>query len=307
MIRAAKVLGAGALVGLAGLVWGSVERRFPKVTAVSVPGRPGTARLRILQVADAHLWPSQRWEVDFIASAADVPFSLCVNTGDNFSDPGALDMAKQAFAPLLRRPGVFTFGSNDYFGPHFKNPFRYFFGTSSADERPEVPDLPHAALAEFFEGAWQDVRNRAVDLQVRALPAEGDPAPVANVSIMGVDDPHIDRDRVPSPPAGWEQADLRIGVSHAPYRRVLDAFTEAGADLIICGHTHGGQVRVPFVGALVNNSDIPLEYASGLHDWCAGGRTAKLFVSKGLGTSKTAPLRFWCRPEIAFIDINPAN
>ncbi|MBS5947258.1 metallophosphoesterase [Winkia sp. UMB3158] len=304
MIR--KAAAGFGLACLAGLVWGSVERRCPTVTSATIKGRPGTPRLRVLQVADAHLWPSQRWEANFIASAADIPYSLCVNTGDNFSDPHAMGILRAAFGPLLAKPGVFTFGSNDYFGPHFKNPFRYFFGTSSSDTRPEVPDLPHDELAAFFtKGGWADVRNRAADLRVRSLPSQNRAAEEVTVSVMGVDDPHIDRDILPEPPSAWKEAALRVGVAHAPYRRVLDAFTKAGADLIICGHTHGGQVRLPFVGALVNNSDIPLQYASGLHDWHFAGRTAKLFVSKGLGTSKTAPLRFWCRPEVAFIDITP--
>lgn len=304
MIR--KLVAGFGLACLAGLVWGSIERRCPTVTGVSIKGRAGAPRLRVLQVADAHLWPSQRWEVDFIASAADIPYSLCVNTGDNFSDRGAMGVLRKAFGPLLSGPGVFTFGSNDYFGPHFKNPFRYFFGTSTNDDRPDIPDLPHQQLADFFtQGGWADVRNRSVDLQVESLPSRNRASEQVTVSVMGVDDPHIGRDKLPQPPSGWDDAVLRIGVAHAPYRRVLDAFTEAGADLIICGHTHGGQVRLPFIGALVNNSDIPLRYASGLHDWYFAGRRAKLFVSKGMGTSKTAPLRFWCRPEIAFIDIVP--
>ena len=56
-------------------------------------------------------------------------------------------------------------------------------------------------------------------------------------------------------------------MTHAPYRRVLDAFTDLGADMIFAGHTHGGQVRLPGFGALVANCDIPLRQARGLSDW----------------------------------------
>jgi predicted MPP superfamily phosphohydrolase len=73
--------------------------------------------------------------------------------------------------------------------------------------------------------------------------------------------------------------------------------------LILAGHTHGGQVRIPGVGALVTNCDIPHERARGLSRW----RTSWVNVSAGLGTSKYAPFRFACRPEASLLTLVPGR
>ena len=98
---------------------------------------------------------------------------------------------------------------------------------------------------------------------------------------------------------------LTIGVTHAPYRRVLDSFVDLGADMIFAGHTHGGQVRLPGFGALVANCDIPLKQARGLSAWTHAHRTVPLNVSAGLGHSIYAPVRFACRPEASLITLLP--
>ena len=85
--------------------------------------------------------------------------------------------------------------------------------------------------------------------------------------------------------------------------RVLDAFTDRGADVILAGHTHGGQVCVPGYGALVTNCDIPRKQVKGVSAWTHGGRTAVLAVSAGLGTSIYAPVRFACRPEVSLLTL----
>ena len=72
-----------------------------------------------------------------------------------------------------------------------------------------------------------------------------------------------------------------------------------GYGLILSGHTHGGQVRLPFVGALVTNSQVPTKLAMGLSRL----GPAVLHVSPGLGTSKFAPFRFLCRPEATVLEL----
>ena len=102
------------------------------------------------------------------------------------------------------------------------------------------------------------------------------------------------------------KAALTLGVTHAPYRRVLDAFVDRGADLMLAGHTHGGQVCVPGYGALVTNCDIPRDQVKGVSTWTHDGRTATLEVSAGLGTSIYAPVRFACRPEATLLTLTAA-
>jgi predicted MPP superfamily phosphohydrolase len=125
---------------------------------------------------------------------------------------------------------------------------------------------------------------------------------LGDVELAGMDDPHIRRDDpgVAVPPAG-DRTRLRIGVVHSPYRRSLDAFERNGYGLLLAGHTHGGQVRLPGVGALVTNCDLPRRQARGLSRWGASW----LHVSGGLGTSKFARFRFACRPEASLLTVVP--
>ncbi len=121
-----------------------------------------------------------------------------------------------------------------------------------------------------------------------------------------MDDPHLRRDQMPGPDAG-EPGALRLGVVHAPYRRALDALAADEAHLVLAGHTHGGQVCVPFVGALVTNCDLPTRYAKGLHRWTGADSSEPwLHVSAGVGTSPYARIRFACPPEATLLTLSTA-
>ena len=94
---------------------------------------------------------------------------------------------------------------------------------------------------------------------------------------------------------------LNLGVAHAPYRRVLDAFVADGSELILAGHTHGGQLRLPGVGALVTNCDLPRSQARGLSDWDG----VPLNVSAGLGASPYSNYRLFTPPEATLLTLRP--
>jgi len=83
----------------------------------------------------------------------------------------------------------------------------------------------------------------------------------------------------------------------------LDQIAEDGFNLLLAGHTHGGQVCVPGVGALVTNCGLHRSMAKGLHRW--PGSDAWLHVSAGLGTHPTAPVRFACPPEASILTLIP--
>ena len=83
--------------------------------------------------------------------------------------------------------------------------------------------------------------------------------------LVGMDDAHIDRDRFHEG-ADDPEAALRLGVMHAPYHRVVDRMVADGFGLVLAGHTHGGQLRVPGVGALVTNCDLDPDRARGLSE-----------------------------------------
>ena len=143
----------------------------------------------------------------------------------------------------------------------------------------------------FGAAGWVNMTNRS-----HSMPVNG-----TRLDFTGVDDPHLELDRFAGWPAGSSTSNqaphLQIALAHAPYQRVLDKFTAAGADLIFAGHTHGGQVCIPGYGALVTNCDLPTWRASGLTYWEHMGRSTPMNISAGIGTSRFTPIRIACPPE----------
>lgn len=96
-----------------------------------------------------------------------------------------------------------------------------------------------------------------------------------------------------------EDADLALALLHAPEPRVLEKFEADGYQLSLSGHTHGGQICLPGSRALVTNCGIDRARVQGLHDF----GSMKMHVSNGLGTSKFAPVRIFCRPSATLLRI----
>ncbi len=306
---AGAAIGVAAGAGLAAFAWGAlIERNRFTVRDEVVPVlAPGARTITVLHLSDLHMAPWQREKQTWIRRIAElVEPDLVVATGDLLGHADGLIGLRAALAPLADVPGVFVNGSNDYFGPMAKNWLRYLGGPSRQRREPETLDT--AALTGFLvdELGWSDLDN-----DVRALELRG-----SRLAFLGTDDAHIGRDRLDVVTAlaeelreavDWDDAPepVTIGVTHAPYRRVLDFLVTQGADLIFAGHTHGGQVCVPGYGALVTNCDLPREQASGLSTWRHARRSALLEVSAGLGTSITAPVRFACPPEAVVLTLVP--
>ncbi|MCC9144696.1 MULTISPECIES: metallophosphoesterase [unclassified Arthrobacter] len=292
--------------GAAALAYGVlIERNRFGVREETVRVLPaGSPSLRVLHLSDIHFVPGQDRKVRWLQGLADLEPDLVVNTGDNLSHSQAVPAVLEALKPVLRFPGVFVPGSNDYYAPVLKSPFTYFTGPSKHTREPK--ELPWTTLFGSFQDAgWQDLTNTSSTLDLPGL----------RLNFSGVDDPHLQRDRYPgfagddvpadnTAAAGTSAApEVKIGVAHAPYQRVLNQFTGGGADIILAGHTHGGQVCIPGYGALVSNCDLPTWQARGLTSWAHAGRRVPLNVSAGIGTSRFAPVRFACRPEAVLLTL----
>lgn len=300
LLRATATTGA-AVVGALG--WTQVERFSPTLRRYLIStDRPGSApTVRVLHISDLHLFPGQEWLVRWVRKLADEDFDFVVSTGDNFGSADALPMLRQAYQPLLEYPGAFVFGSNDYYSPRAK-PWVSYLSKRMRSRQPlrNVPDLPWYELAQEWIGTgWVDLSNQAETLTVTNSAGQE-----ARLGLVGVDDPHIRRDRMPAVPDTWDAAStLRLGLTHAPYQRILNEFTTLGVQVAFAGHTHGGQLCIPGYGAIVTNCDLPRRYAKGLHRWGFGGNSCALHVSAGLGTAMYAPVRFACRPEASLLTI----
>ena len=295
-----RALTLAAAAGAAAVGYASViERNWFALRRFEIPVLPaGAEPIRVLHLSDAHLTPGRHRLLSWIRSLDALAPDLVVNTGDSIAHAEALQPLLEALGPLLDRPGVFVYGSNDLYSPIPKNPFAYFAGPSSARHR-TVPDLPWAELgAGLAAGGWMDVNNARGRIKVGGL----------DIEVGGVHDSHIKRDRYeqiagPTDPA----ADMRLAVMHSPEPRIMDPFAADGYDLLLAGHTHGGQVCLPGFGTLVTNCGIERERASGLsrHPLRGGQDRPWLHVSAGLGTSPWAPVRFSCRPEASLLTLVP--
>ena len=298
---AARGLGVTALAGAAGVGYATgVEVRWftlRRATAPVLP--PGSRPVRVLHVSDLHLTPRQHRKQRWVRRLAALEPHLVVSTGDHLAHQQSVPSVLEAFGALLDVPGVFVLGSNDYFAPTARNPVRYLL-PDDGQRNTRTPRLPTGALrAGLSERGWLDLSNRRATLSAGGI----------RIGFAGVDDPHLEYDDLAAV-AGPADAsvDVRLGVTHAPYLRVLDQLARDGYELVLAGHTHGGQLCVPGYGALVTNCDLDTRRVKGLHRHPAGAPPGSagsswLHVSAGIGTSPFAPVRFCCRPEATLLTL----
>lgn len=299
-MRLSTALAAATASGAAGLGYAWLEARWFTLRSFTLPVlAPGTTPLRVLHLSDIHLVPRQHRKRGWLRSLEQLQPDLVVSTGDNIAAQDAVPVVLEAHGSLLDVPGVFVLGSNDYWEPRLKNPARYLL-RNGGPRRIHGERLPTERLvAGFRDAGWLDLTNRRGTLKIGSSVLE----------FVGVDDPHLRYDRyeeVAGPPD--PAAQLTIGVTHAPYRRVLDAMAADGAGLVLAGHTHGGQLRLPGFGALVTNCDLPRSQARGTSRWPAADTTGSwLHVCGGMGSSPYTAVRFACRPEAALLTLVPAD
>jgi uncharacterized protein len=290
--------------GAAGVAYAAAfEVRSFRLRRVTVPVLPqGMRPLRVLQVSDIHMVNGQRKKQRWLRSLAGLRPDFVINTGDNLSDPEGVPEVLDALGPLMEFPGAYVFGSNDYYGPKPRNPARYLLEKTSGrhglnGNAPVVGAIhnPWETLRDGFdEAGWLNLTNTRGVLKLHGI----------SVEMTGLDDPHIKRDRYTRVAGGPSSgADFSMGVVHAPYLRVLDAYTADAYPLILAGHTHGGQLCIPFYGALVTNCDLDTDRVKGLSTHTAKSRTSYLHVSAGCGTNRYTPVRFACPPEATLLTL----
>jgi len=294
-LLAKSAIGVGS-VGVACLTYAAgYEVRAFRLRRVEVPCLPvGVPSVRVLHISDIHLTPGQQVKQRWLRTLASLEPDLVVNTGDTLSHPDAVDDVMASLGDLRDVPGVYVFGSNDYWAPVLKNPARYLL-PGGGRKKFHGPALPWRELdRRFADVGWVNLNNVRAELEVGGV----------RFAFAGVDDPHLDYDRLDLVAGAADRAaDLRLGVTHAPYLRVLDQFTADGYDAILAGHTHGGQLRVPGYGALVTNCDLDTKRSRGLHRHTSGDLTSWLHVSAGCGTSPYTPIRFCCPPEASLLTL----
>jgi uncharacterized protein len=288
----ATALAGAATAGYGGLV----ERNLFTLRRFAVPVLdPGSPALRVLHISDLHLTAAQRRKQAWVSQLARLRPDFVINTGDTNSDPEGIPAVLRALGPLFDFPGAFVPGNNDYYVPQLKNPLRYFLPNKvgNLQGRRRMPWDQLAAAMELR--GWLDLTHVRTTVQVAGQP----------VALAGTDDPHLRRaryDRIAGPADA--SAVVRIGVTHSPEPVMLSSFAGDGYDLVLAGHTHGGQIRVPFGPAIVTNCGIDVHRARWLHQW-----DSRMWfnVCAGLGTNPYMPVRIGCRPEAVLLTLLPRD
>ena len=259
---------------------------------VSLPLLPfGASDIRILHFSDLHLTPARKGEIADIKGWAKLTPDLVISTGDFLAHREAVGVALCALNEILDIPGLYVFGSNDYYAPKFKNPLSYL--KKDSGERNLGEKLPIEEFDRQLQNrGWINLNNKRSSIVINGL----------TIDIRGADDAHLKLDQYEKV-SGKRSEELSFGVTHAPYARVLDAMAQDRLDLIFAGHTHGGQVRMPWFGgsrSLTTNCDLP--------NWRSRGLTKidnqpYLNVSAGMGYSPFAPFRIFCPSEVSLITL----
>lgn len=266
--RSVKLFILAALVPLGGLWYATaiepnwialerVEIRDP-ILAKSLSG------LRVVQITDLHIRKTLRFrERQLIRMINELQPDLLFITGDFLENVDELHALEELLGSIKARYGVFgVTGNTDH-------------------HRLNIDGL----LKELAPTGLIMLRNehRRIDL------GNG-----KGVWLAGVDDPVNKRDDLSKALLGIPPGEPVLLLAHGPM--IYPKAIQAKVNLVLVGHTHGGQVGIPFLVHLSKYANRTI-YMKGLFQ---DGIT-KMYVNRGIGT-KTLPIRFLCRPEIAVFD-----
>lgn len=269
LVMAGRLVGLGALSGLYGYGW---ERKWIEVTRIPlpVPGMPEPFRgTKLVHFSDLHLGHYSGLEdvqrvVDCIRQ--EKPDLICF-TGDLVDEStrlvsGAVRILRQLEAPL----GKFAvLGNHDY----------------------------RAGEQQVVREAWSDAGFAVLDNRHVRLEKQG-----SRLYMAGVDDVLLGVPDVRRAVAGIPAGETVILLAHEP-----DFADEAAAypvRLQLSGHSHGGQVRIPWLGAILTPK-LSQKYVQGLYQIKESGM--QVYTTRGIGTT-ILPVRFCCRPEITVLTLH---
>jgi predicted MPP superfamily phosphohydrolase len=218
---------------------------------------------RLLQISDLHLrqYSTQGEELLDLVEELD-PDLVCL-TGDYTFSSLSLPNVESFFIGLAKRPAVVgIYGNSDY--------------------REGICEDARAIWAHYFPF----LANSALCLE-----RQGE-----SLWIAGVDDPHLGRDSVYSAMSMVPEGAPTVLLAHSP--EVILRPLDPRIRLLLCGHTHGGQICLPTGTALFHNMPLPRRFSSGRHE--LDGMT--MYISRGVGSTRL-PLRYGCLPEITLFTL----
>jgi uncharacterized protein len=243
--------------------------------------------IKVLHLSDLHLKRRDQRLASFVSDLSSITdIDLILATGDLIEDNSGIGSLLGCLSTLNARQGCYyVLGSHDYHQSAFTSYAKYFTG------RKKGPLAAPPADTEALESGLSDLGWRALTNRGESIET-----PWGTWKLAGIDDPYLGRHDKSVIKRDSGDA-LAIGLVHSP--DVVSEWFLAGFDLVLAGHTHAGQVRAPFYGALVTNCSLPTALAGGPHRIGNGW----LHVSPGLGTGKFSPIRFNCLPEATILEL----
>lgn len=229
-------------------------------------------QLKIVQISDMHNKSAFFFHRRLVGKIADLSPNIIVLTGD-LIDRKTKDLKKVfSFLDRLKELEIPTY---------------FITGNHEWDNR---------KIYELLEGMEKRsvtvLRNEHVTLKTKS----------GSISLIGIDNMTTDHENIPKAFHGVDEKNFTILLSHSPY--VVWKYPGLTVDLILSGHTHGGQIRFPFVGALLSpGGGIFPSLDKGVFEWSDG---KYIYVDSGLGTSMI-PVRFFNQSQISFIQIKGDN
>jgi predicted MPP superfamily phosphohydrolase len=248
-------------------------------------GNESLKKLTILHLSDLHLHGPDKGKAEFLKYITSLDYDLVVLTGDIFEGESGV---KYAPALLSKRPRLGAYailGNHDYYKYTIFNRVigRMIKRFRNPSKRRDVSSF----IAALEENGYKVLRNEFVRLAEE------------KISLIGVDYPGIDEVALQELAGKAQEEDLLIALFHLP--KNLEYFVRANVKLVFGGHTHGGQVRIPGVGALVTDSEMARHEASGL---TRRGNTL-FHISRGLGQDPfpVTNFRLFCPPAATVLEI----
>lgn len=320
-----------AVIGLAGIVlfflylfrFEPVNFKLSNIN-INIDASTNSA-LTILHLSDFHLRKGFKGSrtFDFVQSLAGREYDLIFITGDMIEDLGNVDYLISMLEPLKAKYGKYAvLGVHDHYNKAFyefaKNMFKRKRSYGKQNDFLTLKSKLGKIGIEILEN------------ENRTLKVSGPPADI--IEIVGLGDPVIRRTDLIKAFKGLETINkedivddlnaeeavteafklareaihkindpekLRISLIHTPDAWVLATLAKKDTDIVFAGHTHGGQVRLPLIGAIISGCRIKTKFTSGLFYL----QKMVLYISRGLGEGRYSQFRFYCQPEASIVTI----
>lgn len=243
--------------------------------------------LRILHLSDLHVARNESSrKLSFLQEITDDEYDLVFLTGDIFEHDESILYSPYLLSRKPRLGAYAILGNHDYYEYSMTRRImgRIFKNWRHPDDK-KVRDLDR--LVDSLEGCgYKVLRNEGVHLKDD------------KISIFGIEFPGVPKQELLEITEKTDKEHLKLALFHIP--KELQSFSDAGVHMAFGGHTHGGQVRFPVIGAVITDSDLPRKNACGLVNH---GDTI-FHISRGLGADPRTNFRLNCPPTAYVIELS---